>query len=78
MTVGDILLWRDDKFGVHRAWRIEAVLLGGQDQEGLIELRPMFMRPGIDTDGKARETTLVPEVLTRGLFRFGSPPAAVQ
>ncbi len=72
MRTGDILLWRDAKFGIHRAWRVEAILLGTENSEGLIELRPMFMHPGMDTDGKRRETVLVPEVLTRDLECFGS------
>lgn len=71
MQVGDFLLWRDEQFGHHRAWKVEAVLLGTEHTEGLIELRPMFKGPGLDTDGTRRETVLVPEVLTRGLARFG-------
>lgn len=71
MQVGDFLLWRDEKFGHHRAWKVEAVLLGTEDTEGLVELRPMFKAPGMDADGKRCETVLVPEVLTRNLCRFG-------
>jgi hypothetical protein len=72
MTVGDILLWKDEQFGRHRAWRVLSVILGAEQHEGLVELEPMFERPGNNADGKPQPTVLVPEVLTRGLTVFGA------
>ena len=72
MKPGDILLWRDEKFGVHRAWRVLSVILGSESHEGLVEMQSMFEYPGCDADGKKVETVLVPEVLTRGLTVFNS------
>ncbi len=72
MTVGDILLWKDEKFGRHRAWRVLSVILGAEQHEGLIELEPMFERPGNNAYGKPQPTVLVPEVFTRGLTVFGA------
>lgn len=71
MNVGDILLWKDEKFGCHRAWRVVSVLLGAENTECLIEMESMFERPGMDTDGKRMTTVLAPEVLTRSLTVFG-------
>lgn len=76
MQVGSIVLWRDAKFGVNRAWTIEAVLLGAEGQESLVRLRSMFMRPGIDEDGVTHETVVVPEVLIRNLEVFEPRRAA--
>jgi len=70
MQIGSIVLWRDARFGVNRAWTIEAVLLGGEGQESLVRLRSMFMRPGVDEDGKTHDTVVVPEVLIRNLEIF--------
>jgi hypothetical protein len=64
-TVGDILLWRDKKFGHNRAWEVESILLGAEGVEGLIRLRPMFYKGGSDEDGNRQETVLVPECLLR-------------
>jgi len=76
MQVGSIVLWRDTKFGVNRAWTIEAVMLGGEGQESLVRLRSMFMRPGIDENGVTHETVVVPEVLLRNLEIFEPRQAA--
>lgn len=78
MHVGDILLWRDEKFGRHRAWRVVSILIGAENTESLIEMESMFERPGADADGKRMVTVLVPEVLTRGLTIFGREALAVQ
>lgn len=72
MSVGDILLWRDEQFGHHRAWKVRSILLGAENQEGLIEMQPMFEVPGCTTEGQPCPTVFVPEVLTRNLERFGS------
>jgi len=76
MKVGSIVLWRDAKFGHNRAWTVEAVCLGGEGQEGLIRLRSMFERPGVDEDGTRHETVVVPEVLLRGVEVFEPREAA--
>lgn len=67
MKPGDMIVWRDKKFGVNRAWQVEAFLLGALEHESLVRLRPMFEKPGMDEDGNRQETVLVPEVLLRGL-----------
>lgn len=73
--VGDLLIWRDRKFGHNRVWEVEAVLLGGEGVDGLIRLRPMFdALMAADEDGKRHETVLVPECLLRGLEWFAKRP----
>jgi hypothetical protein len=69
-SVGDILLWRDAKLGHNRMWEVESILLGAEGVEGLVRLRPMFHKPGMDEDGKRHETVLVPECLLRDLEWF--------
>jgi hypothetical protein len=76
MNVGDMVLWRDKKFGHHRAWEIEAVLLGAEGAEGLVRMRPMFLKGGMDEDGQRHETVLVPECLLRDLECFEKRTAA--
>lgn len=63
MTVGNVLVYRDEKFGVHRYWEIVGVFLGGLDTESLIELRSISERHGHDGE-TPRPTTFVPECLT--------------
>lgn len=70
MKVGSIVLWRDAKFGHNRAWTVEAICLGAEGQEGLIRLRSMFEKPGVDELGQRYETVMVPEVLLRGVEVF--------
>lgn len=72
MKPGDILLWRDEKFGAHRAWKVLSVLLGGEGHESLIEMQSMFEHPGSDTNGERVKTVLVPECLTRSLTVFNA------
>lgn len=76
MQVGSIVLWRDAKFGVNRAWTVEAICLGADGQESLVRLRSMFMKPGVDEDGVHHETVVVPEVLIRNLEVFEPRQAA--
>lgn len=69
--VGDLLIWRDGKFGHNRVWEVEAVLLGGEGVDGLVRLRPAFdTRIAADENGKRAETVLVPECLLRDLEWF--------
>lgn len=70
MKVGSIVLWRDAKFGVNRAWTVEACLYGAEGHESLIRLRSMFEKPGHDENGAVYETVLVPEPLVRNLEIF--------
>lgn len=66
MKVGNILIFRDEKFGHHRYFEVVGVFLGGENEESLIQLRSLSEKPGFD--GLAhRETNLVPECLTRQL-----------
>lgn len=67
MKPGDIVFWRDDKFGHHRFWEIQGVYLGCQGQESLVELKNLTERPGVPgLTGKAT-TTFVPEPLLRNV-----------
>jgi hypothetical protein len=75
MTPGDIVLWRDKKFGVNRAWEVQACNYGALGQEGLIELKAMFETPGRDVHGTLRETVVVPECLLRDLECFSKQAA---
>lgn len=75
-TVGDMIIWRDAKFGHNRAWEVESVLLGGEGVDGLVRLRPVF--DGVlaaDEHGQRHETVLVPECLLRGCEWFAKHPA---
>jgi hypothetical protein len=70
MLVGDIVIWRDEKFGLHRFWEVEAVVLDSEKEEGLIRLRSLNYKPGHDEFGNAYATTLVPEALLRNAEIF--------
>jgi|GEM_PF-5943271 len=65
MRTGDIIFYRDERFGHHRFWEVLSICLGGTGQEGLIELQCLNYEPGEDTDGKKHNTTWVPEPLLR-------------
>lgn len=67
MKPGDIVLWRDDKFGKHRFWEIQGVYLGCEGQEGLVELRNLTETPGVPGRTGNAVTTFVPEPLLRDL-----------
>lgn len=67
MKVGDIIVWRDEEFGYDRHWKILSIILGALDHEGVIEMRPVGMKPGSDVDGRRLNSVYVPEVLLRGL-----------
>lgn len=77
MNTGDLIVWRDEKFGHHRFWRVEGIYLGAEGQESLIELRSMTERPGASGAGR-HETTCVPEPLLRNatVYTPGPRPAA--
>lgn len=64
--VGNVLIWRDEKFGHHRYFEVLGIYLGGENTESLIELRSLGEKPGYDGDNE-RATTFVPECLTRSL-----------
>jgi hypothetical protein len=80
MKVGDIVMWRDRKFGHNRFWEIEGVFLGGLGQEGVIELRSLSERPAHSGTAREHPTTFVPEPLLRNadFFTPASAPATVQ
>lgn len=76
MWPGDIVFWRDEKFGVNRFWEIESVLLGAAGQESLIRIRSLNFRAGENEDGHMQETLLVPEPLIRGrVYSWRGPDA---
>ena len=65
MNVSDIVMFYDDQFGKHRFWEIQAICLGAEGQEGVIELRSLSESPGRGADGTIHDTTFVPEPLLR-------------
>ena len=67
MSPGDLIFWRDEKFGKHRFWQIEGVYLGCEGQEGLVELRNLFEKPGVPGLTGNAATTFVPEPLVRNM-----------
>lgn len=67
MKPGDLIFWRDDKFGKHRFWQVEGVYLGCDGQEGLVELRNLFEKPGVPGRAGNAATTFVPEPLVRNM-----------
>lgn len=66
MKVGDLVFWEDAKFGIHRFWKIESVLLGAVKQESLVRIVSLSHSAGTDEYGDAQTSVLVPEVLIRG------------
>lgn len=65
MTPGDIIFYRDKKFGHHRFYQIEGVHLGGEKQVSYIALRPLNENPALDECGDVMEVMNVPEPLLR-------------
>lgn len=66
MEVGNVLIWRDERFGNHRYYEVVGIFLGGQNEESLIEIRSLGAKPGW-ADEMIRPTTFVPEFLVRTL-----------
>jgi hypothetical protein len=71
MEPGNVLIYRDDKFGHHRYYEVLGVFLGGEESESLVELRSLGEKPGYG-GGAVQLSTVVPEVLTRHLERRDS------
>lgn len=67
MAPGDIVVWKDAKFGHHRIWTIESFLYGSTKQESLVRLTSLSHSAGNDENGQEQSSVLVPEVLIRGL-----------
>lgn len=65
LAPGDLVFYRDGRFGIHRVWEVSANCLGGDGQEGLVGLRSLVERPGQDEDGNRHDTAWVPECLLR-------------
>ena len=66
MQTGDIIFYRDTKFGHHRFYEVQGVFLGGVGQESLVELKSLTEKPGLVTaDGVLMPTSFVPEPLLR-------------
>lgn len=53
-----------------RVWRVEGVYLGCTGQEGLIELRNLFEKPGVPGRTGQMTTTFVPEPLLREVEHY--------
>jgi hypothetical protein len=70
MKPGDIVMFRDDRFGRHRFWQIRSCCHGALGQEGLIELQNLLEEPGEDTEDRKHVTTWVPEPMLRRLEIF--------
>lgn len=67
MKPGDILVWKDQKFGIDRRWRVVGVFHGALGQESLIEMENITERPGWTGEWEWHPRVFVPEVLTRDL-----------
>lgn len=67
MMPGHLLEYRCPKFGLVFQWRVLGIFLGGERQEGLIEVEPVMRSPGSDSYGRTHERMMVPEPMTRGL-----------
>lgn len=72
MSPGDLLEYRCPKFGIVWQWRVRSIHLGGERQEGLIEVSPVMANPGDTHTGKAA-TVWVPEPMTRALSVIAHP-----
>lgn len=68
MKPGDLIMYRDEKFGRHRFFEVEGVYLGAVGVTGLVGLRPLSEEPGSVGvgEGKPHAVMYVPEVLLRG------------
>jgi hypothetical protein len=66
MKPGDIIFWRDERYGHHRFWEIEGVHLGGEGHESLIEVRSLTEKTG-SAHGARVGRTYVPEPMVRNL-----------
>ena len=77
MKPGNVLIFKDEKFGHHRYWEVVGIYLGSVNEESLIELRSIGSKPGHDGD-TLRSTTFVPECLTRNLIVAESIIACTQ
>jgi len=77
MKPGDILEYRCPNFGIVWQWRIHSICLGGDRQEGLIEVSPVMAGSGF-APGKMQKTVCVPEPMTRppDLIQVGMPEGA--
>jgi hypothetical protein len=65
MNTGQMIMFRDDKFGYHRFWEILSICYGAVGQEDLIEIRAINFKPGRDTEGREHRTMWVPAALLR-------------
>jgi hypothetical protein len=45
---GDIIEWRDEKFGHHRKWRVHGIHIGGLTQESVICMEAIDKSPAWD------------------------------
>lgn len=64
---GDVLFARGAAGGRILMWEVRSVSIGAVGVEGLVELRSLSERPGMDVDGALHVTTWVPEALLRGM-----------
>jgi hypothetical protein len=68
VSPGDIVFWRDDRFGKHRFWEIQGIYLGAEGQESIVELKNLLEKPGrVSGHTTAFTHTFVPEPLLRHL-----------
>lgn len=63
---GDIIFWRDEKFGHNRFWEIQGIHLGGEGCESLVEIKSLTEQPG-SAHGARIGRTYVPEPMIRNL-----------
>lgn len=70
MAPGHLLEYRCPRFGIMFQWRVIGIYLGATRQESMIEVEPVFLSPGTDSQGKKYPRMMVPEPMTRGLTVF--------
>lgn len=67
---GDIYQHSDRVMGQRRFYEVTAVCLGALGQVGLIGIKPLSEKPGVDTEGKVHETMWVPDPLFRATVQL--------
>ena len=70
MKPGDMIFFRDARFGVHRLYEVESVHLGAVGVCSVVALKPLNEKPGRDIDGNLLPVMYVPEPLLRNAEVF--------
>ena len=70
LTTGDLVLFRDKKFGHHHLYEVRAVVIGIAQQESIVTLVSLTHNAGRRNDGTPALFMDVPEVLLRSAEVF--------